>query len=159
LVWAAISVQVSVSGFQISAGSTAVLMSTPSEREVPPVTMLVPSGSAVIVSNERGWCIGAVSRQTGDGWFMSITAVRPVTVRPAKDGSDHVPDFITFPGAYMTALDPSNGLTGPLDIVPSPETSSRCVWGSGPASKTRPSGSTNMNGYSGVVSRALVRRW
>src|SRR4051812_39824014 len=49
----------------------------------------------------------------------------------------------------MTALPPSIGLVATVDHVPD-ATSSERLTVSGPESKTRPSGATNMNGYSGM---------
>ena len=118
----------------------------PSDLPVPPVTITLPSGRAVSVSYERGWAIAAVSRQDGEPAFMSTTAVRPVTVRFANDGSDQVPDFITLPGEYITELEPSNGLVGPAVIDPDPCGLRMLVAGLGPALKTRPSGRTNWKG-------------
>ena len=40
--------QVSVVGFQISAGSTALVRSTPSDVVIPPLASTVPSGSSVM---------------------------------------------------------------------------------------------------------------
>src|SRR3954452_22481445 len=59
-------------------------------------------------------------------------------------------------GRYMTALMPSNGLVPIVDHVQFDGSRMRVVV-SGPASRTRPSESTNMNGYSGDVSVELVR--
>src|SRR2546429_8530259 len=59
-------------------------------------------------------------------------------------------------GRYMTALMPSNGLAPTVVHVDVAGSRMRVVV-SGPASKTRPSESTNMNGYSGDVSAALVK--
>ena len=137
---------VSVSGLHISVGRTAFVISQPSEREVPPVANTVPSGSATRVSYERPNAIPAVSRQAGASWFMSITAVRPVTVRFANDGSDQVPDIMTLPGAYITALEASIGLVGPAPTEPVPFVLRIEVERFGPALKTRPSGSRNWNG-------------
>jgi hypothetical protein len=59
-------------------------------------------------------------------------------------------------GRYMTALMPSNGLVPTVDHVAVAGSNVR-VTVSGPASKTLPFERTNMNGYSGDVSCALVR--
>jgi hypothetical protein len=64
-----------VSGFQISAGSTDLEMSTPSDVVPPPLASTVPSGSSVRLWYARAKFIGAVERQDGVGWPMSITAV------------------------------------------------------------------------------------
>src|SRR2546421_11588881 len=66
--------QVSVAGFQISAGSTALLRSTPSEGVMPPLADTVPSGSIVRFSYERGDAIGAVDRPVGGGWVLFTAA-------------------------------------------------------------------------------------
>ena len=72
---------------------------------------------------------------------------------------DQAPDFITLPGAYMTAHRLERADPGRVTTAPLPAGEER-DWGSGPASKTRPSGlGTNMNGYSGVSTLALVSRW
>ncbi len=55
----------------------------------------------------------------------------------------------------MTALPPVTGdWLVSVDHVPVVVFSRRVVW-SGPASTTRPSGATNMNGYSGISRPAL----
>ena len=56
-----------------------------------------------------------------------------------------MPDFMILSGRYMTALMPSNGLVPTVDQVHVAGISVRVVV-SGPASKTRPSESRNMNG-------------
>src|SRR3954470_21290858 len=68
-------VHVSVSGFQISAGSTAFERSVPSDVVMPPLASTVPSGSSLRLWYVRARFIGAVQRQLGLGWPMSITAV------------------------------------------------------------------------------------
>ena len=70
-------VQVSVSGFQISAGSTAFERSVPSEVDIPPLARTVPSASIVRFWYARPNAIGAVERQVGVPAPMSMTAVRP----------------------------------------------------------------------------------
>ena len=96
------------------------------------------------MSYERGKAIEAVSRHAGDGWFMSITAVRPSTGKSLRV-SPHVPDFMIFPERYITALCPSIGLL-PTTVHVLVATLSTRVILSGPASNTRPSGSTNICG-------------
>src|SRR5947209_8157954 len=59
-------------------------------------------------------------------------------------------------GRYMTALMPSNELVQTVDHAHVAGSRIRVVV-SGPASSTRPSESTNMNGYSGDVSFEPVR--
>ena len=76
---------------------------------------------------------------------MSIVAARLVTSRLGKSGSAQVPDLRILPGRYITALWPSIGLAPTLVHWPVATFSVR-VLRSGPASNTRPSGSTNMNG-------------
>ena len=123
-------VQVSVSGFQISAGWTAFAMSTPSDREPPPLASTVPSGSSVRLWYARPCAIGAVSRQAGVGAFMSITAVRPwvsYASGPWKSGSAQAPAFMILFGRYMTALCPSNGLVATVDHVHDPGVITRVV--------------------------------
>src|SRR5438552_3749763 len=71
----ATSVHVSVSGFQISAGRTALVRSMPSEPVMPPLARTFPSGSKVMFWYERAECIGDVERQAGEPAFISRTAV------------------------------------------------------------------------------------
>ena len=141
-------VHVSVSGFQISAGSTDLERSSPSERELPPLASTVPSGSSVMLWYARPCDIGAVSRQAGVGALMSITAVRPFVSYasgPPKSGSAHVPDFMILFGRYITELCPSNGLVVTVDHVHGPGVNTRVVV-SGPTSRMRPSERTNSCG-------------
>ena len=76
---------------------------------------------------------------------MSIAAARLVTERPGNSGSDQVPDFRILPGRYITALWPSIGLLPTFCHWPVFRSNVRVVV-SGPASKSLPFGSTNMNG-------------
>src|SRR5207249_6459788 len=73
---------------------------------------------------------------------MSITTVRGSADGAGLSGSPCVPDFITRPGWYITALWPEMRLS-PVSIQLSATTSSRRVCRSGPALSTVPSGSTN----------------
>jgi len=84
---------------------------------------------------------------------MSITTVRGSADGAGLSGSPCVPDFITRPGWYITALWPEMRLS-PASIQRSATTSSRRVCRSGPALSTVPSGSTNMNEYIGLLSVA-----
>jgi hypothetical protein len=115
-----------------------------------------PVGSTVSVWNVRCHFIGATSFQAGTVWLRSSSAARLVIATElGKSGSPHVPDLRILPGRYMTALWPSIGdFEARVDHVPV-LTSSRRVVVSGPASTTRPSGATNMNGYSGIRRPAL----
>ena len=76
---------------------------------------------------------------------MSIAAARFVTGRPGNSGSDQVPDLRILPGRYMTALWPSIGLVPTVAHCLVSRSKVRVVV-SGPASKSLPLGSTNMNG-------------
>src|SRR2546427_2669071 len=90
---------------------------------------------------------------------MSRTAVfacDAYALAPLKSGSAQLPDFMILFGRYMTALMPSNGLVPSVDQAHVAGSRIRVVV-SGPASSTRPSESTNMNGYSGEVSFDPVR--
>ena len=76
---------------------------------------------------------------------MSIFAEPFVTGRPGNSGSAQVPLFKILPGRYMTALWPSIGLSPTTLHCPVFRSNVRVVV-SGPASKSLPLGSTNMNG-------------
>ena len=93
---------------------------------------------------------------------MSMTAVRASTEGSGKSGSPRVPDFITLPGAYITALPPVKRLS-PTAVQRWAFTSSRQVMvlpapftTPGPASNTLPSGRTNMNEYIALLRAAAA---
>src|SRR3954466_6846383 len=157
----AIGFQVSVAGFQISGSRTPLLFTElPPARVWPASASTSPSGSTVSVSNVRDHFIGLTSRQAGTVWSRSSTAARLVTGTLAgKSGSVHVPALRILPGRYITALCPSMGdRLASVDHVPDWTSRIRVVV-SGPASTTRPSGVTNVNGYSGICRPALGSRW
>jgi len=131
-----------------------VVSSTPSVVVWPPVASTLPSGSTVSVSYERRYFIGAADCHVGLATFMSIVAVALPAWRPVNSGSDQVPALRILPGRYCTALMPSIGLMPTLVHWPVLTFRVR-VMRSGPGLNRRPSGSTNMNGYSGIVRSAL----
>src|SRR6185503_1122825 len=67
--------QLSVTGDQSSAASTALFTPTASVFGPPPVESTVPSGNSVSVWKVREKTMGGVSRHRGVGWFMSSTYV------------------------------------------------------------------------------------
>src|SRR5437762_7635888 len=125
-------------------------------------TRYIGDWSSDVCSSDLGKAIDATCRQAGLGWFMSMSAVRPSTEGSGNCGSPRVPDFITRPGAYITALPPVKRLsptavqrwafTSSLHVMvlPAPFTTP------GPASNTVPSGRTNMNAYIGLLRAAAV---
>src|SRR5688500_13649105 len=101
---AAIVVQDSVVGDQSSAGRTALDEAMPSRVVPPPTASTEPSGSIVSVWNARGNVIWGVERHVGDGAVMSRTYVVRAAGAVDTPTSAALPDFMTLPGWYMTAL-------------------------------------------------------
>ena len=130
----------------------------PSTLLPPPVASTVPSGSEVSVWNARRNAIGAVDCHPGVPAVMSSTYVVAAARAVDTPTSAAVPDFITLPGWYITALCPSNTRESTTLHVCVDRFSTRVGIAvlDAPAARTRPSGSTNMCGYSGNVRFALV---
>ncbi len=102
--------------------------------------------------------MGPTWRQLGVGWFMSRTYAVLTAGMGGASTSPGVPDLRTCPGRYMTALPPGTG-TGSIMVQVWVARSRAWVVvlaSSEPAYSTRPSGSWNMYGYSGIFKAALV---
>src|SRR3990167_8050760 len=95
-----------VVGDHISAGRTACAAVPPSVAVSPPVATTDPSGSTVRLWNARGYAIGPAGCHAGDGSDISSTYVVAVAA-PLIPFAEAVPDFMTRPGKYITALPPS----------------------------------------------------
>src|SRR5262245_11105509 len=100
--------------------------------------------------------MGGTCRQAGADCIISRTyALADEGTYGGSDVAD-VPDLTTFPGRYMAALAPSYA-TGSTVVHLEVLRSSTCeaiIPSEAPAASTRPSGSTNICGYSGSVNRA-----
>src|SRR6267142_2207930 len=158
LCWGAISAQLSVTGSQSSGVSTGALGSKTSELSPPPMVRTVPSGSSVRLCSVRGSVIEAVSRQCGAGAVMSSTYVVATDCAMGRSGSHPRPDFMTFPGMYMTELPPF--ITTGSTVVHVWVAMSSAYVGIcrlfDAATSSRPSGRTNEFGYVGMSSDAPV---
>src|SRR4030081_2007499 len=106
----AISVQISVAGFQRSGWRTGAWGSKTSELSPPPLARTVPSGSSVRLCSVRGKAIEAVWRHRGGGAAMSSTYVVATDGAPGRSGSRPRPDFMNLPGVYMTELPACTGV-------------------------------------------------
>src|SRR5262245_35306306 len=153
----AIVVHVPVVGDQISAARIALPVLKADRSVPPPVTSALPSGSIVRLRKDRGNAIDPVGCHAGNGRVMSsVNAV--ACARPVLPLSAAVPAFRNLPGWYWTAEPPSiTRLSTTVHCsVETFRTEVLDATSELPIHATRPSGSTNMNGYSGTALVAAV---
>ena len=119
---------------------------------LPPVTSTLSSGNTVICRNARGFFIDATCCTCGFAAVMSNTYALALDVCDAVPGPPEVPARKILPGWYITADPASVTLPSTVDHV---QLLGLRIWTSvgfvnDPTWTIRPSGSTNMNGYSGM---------